>query len=81
MAGTTIDAFRPSGYVWSDQYGVRLQLAGETSGADEIAVIDGSPDDREFVAEFRRAGQPVGVLAMNNAKLFGRMRRQLATAH
>lgn len=78
LAGTTVESFRPSGYVWSDQYGVRLQVAGETSGVDEIAVIDGSPDDRKFVAEFRRAGQAVGVLAMNNAKLFGRMRRQLA---
>ncbi|SDJ02844.1 3-phenylpropionate/trans-cinnamate dioxygenase ferredoxin reductase subunit [Lentzea albidocapillata subsp. violacea] len=78
LAGATLDTFRPSGYVWSDQYGVRLQLAGDTSGADEITVIDGSPDDRKFVAEFRRAGHPIGVLAMNNAKLFGRMRRQLA---
>ncbi|GAB2835289.1 FAD-dependent oxidoreductase [Lentzea nigeriaca] len=80
LAGTTLDTFRPSGYVWSDQYGVRLQLAGETAGADEITVVDGSPDDRRFVAEFRRAGLLVGVLAMNNAKLFGRMRRQLTTA-
>lgn len=80
LAGTTLETFRPSGYVWSDQYGVRLQLAGDTSGADEIAVIDGSPDDRKFVAEFRRAGLAIGVLAMNNAKLFGRLRRQLVTA-
>jgi 3-phenylpropionate/trans-cinnamate dioxygenase ferredoxin reductase component len=80
LAGATIETFRPSGYVWSDQYGVRLQIAGETAGADEIAVIDGSPDDRKFVAEFRRSGQPVGIFAMNNAKLFGRMRRQLAAA-
>lgn len=78
LAGTTLETFRPSGYVWSDQYGVRLQLAGDTAGADEVAVIDGSPDDRRFVAEFRRAGLPVGVLAMNNAKLFGRLRRRLS---
>lgn len=79
LAGTTLESFRPSAYVWSDQYGVRLQLAGETATADEIAFIDGSPDDRKFVAEYRRAGKPVGVLAMNNAKLFGRLRRQLAS--
>ncbi|GHH33229.1 NAD(P)/FAD-dependent oxidoreductase [Lentzea cavernae] len=77
LAGTTAETFRPSGYVWSDQYGVRLQLAGETGGADEVAVIDGSPDDRRFIAEFRRAGRPIGLLAMNNAKLFGRLRRRL----
>lgn len=77
LAGTSTEVYRPSGYVWSDQYGVRLQLAGETGGADEVAVVDGSPDDRRFVAEFRRAGRPIGVLAMNNAKLFARLRRQL----
>ena len=78
LAGTSAATYRPSGYVWSDQYGVRLQLAGETGGADEVVVVDGSPDDRKFVAEFRRAGSPVGVLAMNNAKLFGRLRRGLS---
>ncbi|SER86699.1 NAD(P)/FAD-dependent oxidoreductase [Lentzea albida] len=77
LAGTSAETYRPSGYVWSDQYGVRLQLAGETGGADEVVVVDGSPDDRRFAAEFRRAGHPVGVLAMNDAKLFGRLRRGL----
>ncbi|MEU0877456.1 oxidoreductase C-terminal domain-containing protein [Lentzea sp. NPDC005914] len=57
-----------------------MQLAGDTTSADEVVVIDGSPDDRKFVAEFRRAGHTVGVLAMNNAKLFGRLRRQLTSA-
>lgn len=79
LAGTTIDHYRPSGYVWSDQYGVRLQIAGNTEGADEVEVIDGSPDDRKFLAAYRRSGSTVGVLAMNNAKLFTRMRRQLAS--
>lgn len=80
LAGTTIEQYRPSGYVWSDQYGVRLQLAGDTEGADQVEVIDGSPDDRKFVAAYRRNGTTTAVLAMNNAKLFTRMRRQLATA-
>lgn len=79
LAGTTVDHYRPSGYVWSDQYGLRLQFAGETGGADEIEVVEGSPDDRKFVAAYRREGRTIGVLAMNNAKLFGRMRRQLAS--
>ncbi|MGH3516956.1 MAG: NAD(P)/FAD-dependent oxidoreductase [Haloechinothrix sp.] len=79
LAGSTIDHYRPSGYVWSDQYGLRLQFAGHTEGADEVEVIDGSPDDRKFIAAYRRNGSTIGVLAMNNAKLFTRMRRQLAS--
>lgn len=77
LAGTTIEEYRPSGYFWSDQYGVRLQVAGHPTDADEVTVVDGSPDDRRFVAEYRREGTTVGVLAMNNPKLFGRLRRQL----
>lgn len=78
LAGTTIEHYRPSGYVWSDQYGHRLQVAGHTEGADAVEVTDGSPADRKFIATYHRNGTAVGVLAMNNVKLFTRMRRQLA---
>ncbi|MPY78882.1 MAG: NAD(P)/FAD-dependent oxidoreductase [Actinophytocola sp.] len=78
LAGTTVQHYRPSGYVWSDQYGVRLQVAGELDRPDEVEVIDGSPSDRRFVTAYRRNGDTVGVLAMNNPKLFTRMRKQLA---
>lgn len=78
LAGTTVEHYRPTGYVWSDQYGVRLQVAGELSQPDEVEVIDGSPSDRRFVVAYRRGGDTVGVLAMNNPKLFTRMRKQLA---
>lgn len=78
LAGTTVEHYQSSGYVWSDQYGHRLQFAGHTEGADQVEVVDGSPDDRKFVAAYRRNGSTVGVLAMNSAKLFTRMRRQLS---
>ncbi|GAA5107086.1 FAD-dependent oxidoreductase [Haloechinothrix salitolerans] len=78
LAGATIEHYRPSGYVWSDQYGVRLQVAGELAQPDEVEVIDGSPSDRRFVVAYRQGGETVGVLAMNNPKLFTRMRKQLA---
>lgn len=78
LAGSTIEHYRPSGYVWSDQYGVRLQIAGELHRPDEVEVVDGSPSDRRFVTAYRRGGETVGVLAMNNPKLFIRMRKQLA---
>jgi len=78
LAGGTIEHYRPSGYVWSDQYGVRLQIAGELHQPDEVEVVDGSPSDRRFVVAYRRSGETVGVLAMNNPKLFIRMRKQLA---
>jgi 3-phenylpropionate/trans-cinnamate dioxygenase ferredoxin reductase subunit len=77
LAGMTIEEYRPSGYFWSNQYGTRLQVAGHPGDADEVTVVDGSPNDLRFVAEYRREGSTVGVFAMNNPKLFGRLRRQL----
>ncbi|MGW0735016.1 NAD(P)/FAD-dependent oxidoreductase [Streptomyces sp. NPDC002851] len=66
-------------YFWSDQYGVRIQVAGNTAMADSVTIEDGSPADRSFLAVYWSAGQPVAVLGMNRAKLFTRWRRQLVT--
>ncbi|MDI3385084.1 FAD-dependent oxidoreductase [Streptomyces sp. B-S-A8] len=67
-------------YFWSEQYGVRIQFAGHAARADSVTVEDGSPDDRSFLAVYRRAGEPVAVLGVNRAKLFTRLRKQLAAA-
>lgn len=67
-------------YFWSDQYGVKIQFAGHAAGSDSVTVEEGAPDDRSFLAVYRRAGHPVAVLAMNQARLFTRWRRQLTAA-
>lgn len=67
-------------YFWSDQYGVKIQFAGHSAGADSVTVEEGAPGDRSFLAVYRRAGQPVAVLAMNQPRLFMRWRKQLTAA-
>ncbi|MFF3244495.1 NAD(P)/FAD-dependent oxidoreductase [Streptomyces sp. NPDC002870] len=67
-------------YFWSDQYGVRIQFAGHSAGADSVTVEEGLPDDRSFLAVYRRSGHPVAVLGMNQPRLFTRWRKQLAAA-
>ncbi|OAH12977.1 NAD(P)/FAD-dependent oxidoreductase [Streptomyces jeddahensis] len=67
-------------YFWSDQYGVTIQFVGHSAGADSVTVEEGSPDDRSFLAVYRRAGHPVAVLGMNQLRLFTRWRKQLAAA-
>ncbi|MGW0370320.1 oxidoreductase C-terminal domain-containing protein, partial [Streptomyces coeruleorubidus] len=64
-------------YFWSDQYGVKIQFAGHAAGADSVTVEEGAPDDRNVLAVYRRAGQPVAVLGMNQPRLFTRWRKQL----
>ena len=65
-------------YFWSDQYGVRLQFAGHRRPGDTVEVVDGDPGARSFVAVYRRGDRAVAVLALNQPRLFGRLRRQLA---
>jgi 3-phenylpropionate/trans-cinnamate dioxygenase ferredoxin reductase subunit len=72
-------ATRPAApYFWSDQYGVRLQFAGHRRAGDIVDVVDGDVDARSFTAVYRRGERPVAVLSVNQPKLFGRLRRQLA---
>ncbi|WP_141315474.1 NAD(P)/FAD-dependent oxidoreductase [Streptomyces spinoverrucosus] len=65
-------------YFWSDQYGVKIQFAGHAAGADSVSIEAGAADDRDLLAVYRRAGNPVAVLGMNQPRLFTRWRKQLA---
>ncbi|GAB2847595.1 FAD-dependent oxidoreductase [Streptomyces deserti] len=65
-------------YFWSDQYGVKIQFAGHAAGADSVSIEAGAADDRDVLAVYRRAGNPVAVLGMNQPRLFTRWRKQLA---
>ena len=55
--------FDPVPWFWSDQYDVRLQLAGRADG--DMAIVDGSIDDGKFVALYGRDGQVTGALGWN----------------
>lgn len=77
LAGHSAANFTTVPYFWSEQYGVRIQFAGHASPTDRIAIVDGAPDDRRFVATFHREDKTTGVLAMNTPKLFTKHRRQL----
>jgi 3-phenylpropionate/trans-cinnamate dioxygenase ferredoxin reductase subunit len=41
-------------------------------------VIEGDPTAGSFLAVYRRGERPVAVLSVDQPKLFGRWRRQLA---
>ena len=61
--------YDPVPWFWSDQYDRKIQLAGRSSRADEVRVVDGSTEERRFVALYRRGDRLVGVLAMNRPRL------------
>jgi 3-phenylpropionate/trans-cinnamate dioxygenase ferredoxin reductase subunit len=67
-------------YFWSDQYQTRIQLAGHVRPGDDPQVVEGDLDSRSFAAVYRRDGHAVAVLAMNQTKVFNRLRRTLTPA-
>lgn len=77
LLGRAAPAARPP-YFWSDQYGARLQFAGRCRPGDPVEIIEGDVDARRFVAGYRREGALVAVFAMDEPRLFGKWRRQLA---
>ncbi len=65
-------------YFWSDQYGIRIQFAGQIQPGDEVVLEIGAPQDKSFLAVYRRDGAPVAVLGVDQVREFTRWRRQIA---
>ena len=55
-------------WFWSDQYDRKIQMAGRPSGEDEIHIVEGSIEERRFVAAFRRGDRCTGVLGVNRPR-------------
>ncbi|MFF9208880.1 MULTISPECIES: NAD(P)/FAD-dependent oxidoreductase [unclassified Streptomyces] len=80
LTGVPAAAPATAPYFWSDQYQVRIQLAGHVAPGAEPEIVDGDVDSRTFTAVYRRADTPVAVLSLNQPKLFNRLRRSLNPA-
>jgi NADPH-dependent 2,4-dienoyl-CoA reductase/sulfur reductase-like enzyme len=70
----------PVPYVWSDQYGLRFQTAGELSDSAERRC-EGDPDSPSFVTRHVTDGRLTGVVGMGMNREFIAHRRQLVAAH
>ncbi|MGP4015018.1 NAD(P)/FAD-dependent oxidoreductase [Saccharopolyspora sp. 5N708] len=57
--------FAPVPYFWSDQYDLKIQAYGHLRGAEEVAIVDGDPGTRRFLAAYRKGDRVVGVVAVN----------------
>jgi 3-phenylpropionate/trans-cinnamate dioxygenase ferredoxin reductase subunit len=56
-------------WFWSDQYDVKLQIAGLSQGYDEVA-LRGDPATRSFVAYYLARGRLIAVDAINSPREF-----------
>lgn len=65
-------------YFWSDQYDLKLQFAGQVRPDDQLVMVEGSLDDRAYVALFGRNGALRGALALNRPGPFIRFRKLIS---
>ena len=63
-------------WFWSDQYDLKLQMAGLSSGYDECHII-GDIDAAEFIACYGKDGYLIAVDSVNKSKQFMLFKRAL----
>jgi 3-phenylpropionate/trans-cinnamate dioxygenase ferredoxin reductase subunit len=74
----TASPFAPVPFVWSDQYDVKIQVAGHVCGDDVVEIVDGSLDEFRFVAAVGRAGRLVGAVGFSRPRVLMKYRRLVA---
>jgi 3-phenylpropionate/trans-cinnamate dioxygenase ferredoxin reductase component len=73
----TPQPYDPVPWFWSDQYDLKLQMAGLSDGYDDVAVV-GDIAAKRFSVEYRQAGRLIAVDAVNDARAHMLSRRRIA---
>jgi 3-phenylpropionate/trans-cinnamate dioxygenase ferredoxin reductase subunit len=71
------EPYDPVPWFWSDQYDLKLQIAGIMDGHD-AAEVKGDPAAARFSVEYRRDGRLIAVDAVNDARAYMTGRRRIA---
>ncbi len=64
-------------WFWSDQYDLKLQIAGLSQGYDQT-VIRGSPEDRSFACLYLQDGTLIAIDAVNSPRDFMQAKKLIA---
>jgi NADPH-dependent 2,4-dienoyl-CoA reductase/sulfur reductase-like enzyme len=70
--------YAPVPYVWSDQYGLRLQIVGRPRADDEVRLVEDDPAAPVLVALYAREGRMTGAFTLNAPSRLLTLRRALA---
>jgi 3-phenylpropionate/trans-cinnamate dioxygenase ferredoxin reductase subunit len=79
LEGAASGGFAAVPFVWSEQHGVRIEIAGLPRPGDRLHIVEGSFEARQFVALYERRGRLAAALAFNASRQLLRYRRLLAT--
>lgn len=70
-------AHAPIPYVWTDQFDLRIAIAGELREGDEMRVLLGSIKEDRFLALFGREGRLVAAVAFKRPRQLHACRRMI----
>lgn len=72
------DPHAPVPYVWTDQFDLRIAIAGEIQEGDDLHVCLGSLEEDRFLALFGREGRLAGAVAFKRPRQLNQLRRKMA---
>jgi phthalate 3,4-dioxygenase ferredoxin reductase subunit len=70
--------YAPVPYVWSDQYGLRLQIVGRPRADDDVRLVEDDTTAPVLVALYTREGRMTGAFTLNAPSRLLTLRRALA---
>ncbi|SOB85573.1 NAD(P)/FAD-dependent oxidoreductase [Streptomyces sp. 1331.2] len=70
--------YEPVPYLWTDQYGLRIQAFGSPGDADRFEPVDGSLAERRYAAACVRDGHVHGAVGIASARALRQLRAQVA---
>jgi NADPH-dependent 2,4-dienoyl-CoA reductase/sulfur reductase-like enzyme len=70
--------YAPVPYVWSDQYGLRLQIVGRPRADDDVRLVEDDIAAPVLVALYAREGRMTGAFTLNATSRLLTLRRALA---
>ncbi|MBQ0796957.1 FAD-dependent oxidoreductase [Zhongshania sp.] len=73
------EAYNALPWFWSDQYDLKLQIAGLSQGFDQVIIRGNSEQDRSFAAFYFSEGRFIAVDAINRPKEFMMSKRALTS--
>ncbi|GGB61567.1 pyridine nucleotide-disulfide oxidoreductase [Roseibium aquae] len=78
LCGGEVD-YDPLPWFWSDQYDIKLQIAGLSDEYDNTVVV-GSPEDHKFYVAYLKNGQLIAVDSINSPRSHMMARRVIGEA-
>ncbi len=78
IAGESLAPHHSIPYFWSDQHGIKIQMAGTASAEDELVMLEGSLSTGRFVAAYTQGEQIRAILAFDSPRSFALQRGMLA---